>query len=673
MDAGGGAGRRLTWLGANTRTVGWTRDGSGILFQSNAARPFARDQHLHAVPAAGGPTERLPWGTAHEIAFEPERARRRPRPQLGRSGALEALSRRHRRHAVDRSQGRRPLRAARSGEREHRQPDVDRGAHLVPLRSRGPRQPLLVHAGRARPSPSHRPRGLLRALSVERRAPHRLPRRRRPPSLRRRDREGRADRGDALECAPGPAAALRRGRRASRDRGSPPRRIEPRRRGAWRRVHARALGGSAAATRRSGRSHSPRALPPRRRAARGRHRRRRRRDRWWSFVPTAPGGRRPSPATSAARSTWSRRRRRLPPPWSRSPITGRRSGSRTCRTARRALVETSRHDRIAGLAWSPDGRWLAYGFYSTRRSCSIHLFDRDSGTIHQITRPEFVDYAPAFDPEGKYLYFLSLRGFDPVPDYQYFDFGFPRSVVPCLVPLADETPSPFDAAMRAPHRPRAKPSRPEEPCQRRGYPQRAGRPRGPRRPRGRFPDAGGALPPDRRRPRPRLHHFGAGRRHPRPGLARQGTAAGQGQGRGLGLRARPRRHAARERHRDRALARRSHAAGARRQPPARAAGGDRGPRPGAQGRARPRVGMDRPRPAASRGGARARVAADAARSVAAPARSVLDRGSLARRMDPRARTVPAAGRARRHALRVLRPDLGAPGRARHLALLRAGR
>jgi tricorn protease len=115
------------------------------------------------------------------------------------------------------------------------------------------------------------------------------------------------------------------------------------------------------------------------------------------------------------------------------------------------------------MAWSPDGRWLAYGFASTRRSSPIHLLDRESGAIHEITRPEFIDFAPSFDPDGRFLYFLSLRSFDPVADSQYFDMAFPRGVVPCLVPLAKSTPSPFDAALREPQRPRAKPSRPEEP------------------------------------------------------------------------------------------------------------------------------------------------------------------------------------------------------------------
>jgi tricorn protease len=126
-------------------------------------------------------------------------------------------------------------------------------------------------------------------------------------------------------------------------------------------------------------------------------------------------------------------------------------------------LEASPHDRISGLAWSPDGRWLAYGFHSGRRSCAIHLFDRERGRVHAITRPEFIDYAPSFDPEGRYLYFLSLRGFDPVVDSQYFDLGFPRGVVPCLIPLASATPSPFDAALRPPERPRAKPSHPDQP------------------------------------------------------------------------------------------------------------------------------------------------------------------------------------------------------------------
>jgi tricorn protease len=116
-------------------------------------------------------------------------------------------------------------------------------------------------------------------------------------------------------------------------------------------------------------------------------------------------------------------------------------------------VAVSGDDRIAGLAWSPDGRWLAYGLPVSEFATQIRIFDTERGEDHEVTRPEFGDFCPAFDPGGKYLYFLSRRVFDPVYDEQYFDLGFPRAVLPCLVTLAADEPSPFSAATRSPRRP----------------------------------------------------------------------------------------------------------------------------------------------------------------------------------------------------------------------------
>jgi tricorn protease len=50
---------------------------------------------------------------------------------------------------------------------------------------------------------------------------------------------------------------------------------------------------------------------------------------------------------------------------------------------------------------------------------------------------------PSFDPEGRYLYFLSLRDFDPVYDNLHFDLGFPFGMRPHLITLRDDLPSPF--------------------------------------------------------------------------------------------------------------------------------------------------------------------------------------------------------------------------------------
>lgn len=113
----------------------------------------------------------------------------------------------------------------------------------------------------------------------------------------------------------------------------------------------------------------------------------------------------------------------------------------TERTVR--LLDRSRHASMSGIAWSPDGRWLAYGFWETQQTSVIKLCEVATGTITPVTRPVLIDRSPAFDPEGKYLYFISYRDFDPVYDEMHFDLGFPRGARPFLVTLRADLRSPF--------------------------------------------------------------------------------------------------------------------------------------------------------------------------------------------------------------------------------------
>ena len=106
-------------------------------------------------------------------------------------------------------------------------------------------------------------------------------------------------------------------------------------------------------------------------------------------------------------------------------------------------LDRADYGEIGGIAWSPDGRWVAYGFRDTNRTGIIKLCRVETGdTVAASSRVHF-DYAPAFDPDGRYLYFIGIRDFDPVYDSVQFDLNFPRAARPYAVALRRDVPDPF--------------------------------------------------------------------------------------------------------------------------------------------------------------------------------------------------------------------------------------
>ncbi len=62
--------------------------------------------------------------------------------------------------------------------------------------------------------------------------------------------------------------------------------------------------------------------------------------------------------------------------------------------------------------------------------------------VVDVTDGRFEDENPVFTRDGRYLAFLSWRGFDPVYDVHTGDLSFPLGCRPYLVPLSSATPSP---------------------------------------------------------------------------------------------------------------------------------------------------------------------------------------------------------------------------------------
>jgi tricorn protease len=112
------------------------------------------------------------------------------------------------------------------------------------------------------------------------------------------------------------------------------------------------------------------------------------------------------------------------------------------------VVDRSPHARVSDLAFSPDGRWIAYSWESNADASIIRIVEVATGAVHDVTSPLRVDRAPSFDPEGKYLYFLSTRDFNPIYDALQFDLSFPHAMRPFLVTLRKDVGSPFVPKLR---------------------------------------------------------------------------------------------------------------------------------------------------------------------------------------------------------------------------------
>lgn len=85
-------------------------------------------------------------------------------------------------------------------------------------------------------------------------------------------------------------------------------------------------------------------------------------------------------------------------------------------------IDGSRGMGYRDLVWSPDGSVLALSRADTpARRPQIVLFEVDGGNIHVLTSDRYESYAPAFTPDGRWLYFLSDRNFVATPGSPWGD------------------------------------------------------------------------------------------------------------------------------------------------------------------------------------------------------------------------------------------------------------
>jgi tricorn protease len=93
--------------------------------------------------------------------------------------------------------------------------------------------------------------------------------------------------------------------------------------------------------------------------------------------------------------------------------------------------------------WSADSKWMAYSRDLPNNNLAVFLYDTKNYTKHQVSNGYYSCMQPAFDPEGKYLYVLTNRNFNPV--YGDFDnsWTYPNATQLAAISLRKDVASPL--------------------------------------------------------------------------------------------------------------------------------------------------------------------------------------------------------------------------------------
>jgi tricorn protease len=110
---------------------------------------------------------------------------------------------------------------------------------------------------------------------------------------------------------------------------------------------------------------------------------------------------------------------------------------------KQVAIDQGKYGEILNYSWSPDSKWLAYDKNAENLYSVVHLYSLATNKVTPVTASMSNGFAPVFDPDGKYLYFLSDRDFNEVLGNVDFEFSNPKTTRIYVVTLRADEPSPF--------------------------------------------------------------------------------------------------------------------------------------------------------------------------------------------------------------------------------------
>ncbi len=106
-------------------------------------------------------------------------------------------------------------------------------------------------------------------------------------------------------------------------------------------------------------------------------------------------------------------------------------------------VDHGEYGEITNYSWSPDSKWLVYDKNGENLLSVVYVYLLADRKPTPVTTSMTNSLNAIFDPEGKYLYYLSDRDFNEVLGNVDFEFANPKTTRVYVVTLKKEEPSPF--------------------------------------------------------------------------------------------------------------------------------------------------------------------------------------------------------------------------------------
>jgi tricorn protease len=98
---------------------------------------------------------------------------------------------------------------------------------------------------------------------------------------------------------------------------------------------------------------------------------------------------------------------------------------------------------IGAYQWSPDSRYIAYQVDALNGQQLVKIYDTKEKQIHQVTDDMWTSHSPAWDPNGKWLYFVSARHHNAFNGFNDFNFITLDTEQLFAVSLQKDTKSPY--------------------------------------------------------------------------------------------------------------------------------------------------------------------------------------------------------------------------------------